>query len=136
LRYEVIRMAQFLFSLALIAGAFASGLFLGWYCWGPRRSGHSGPGGPAETAPERDWVSSTQDGRGGLFSPDGDTAAAAPFDEPAVDLTELAPVDLRFGVVPRGELGSTAEAVGPHIGIPETVGPETVGPETLVGESS
>ncbi len=136
MRYEVIRMAQFLFSLALIAGAFASGLFLGWYCWGPRRSGQSGPGGPAETAPERDWLSSTQDGRGGLFSPDGDTAAAALFDEPAVDLTEFAPVDLRFGVVPRAELGSTAESVGPELVGPESVGPESVGPESLVGESS
>ncbi len=38
MRYEVIRVSQFLFALLLIGGAFAAGLFVGWARWGPRRS--------------------------------------------------------------------------------------------------
>ena len=114
MRYEVIRMAQFLFSLALIAGAFASGLFLGWYCWGPRRSAnHQGMSGADDASgDEREWAGSTQNGRGRLFSPEGDDAEGSGLESPALDLTELSPVDLRFGVSPRGELTPGDESLG------------------------
>jgi len=36
MRYEVMRLMQFLFSLSLIVVAFAGGVFAGWYRWAPR----------------------------------------------------------------------------------------------------
>ena len=113
MRYEVIRMAQFLFSLALIFGAFASGLILGWFCWGPRRSANrQGLSGVEDgSGDEREWAGSTQNGRGRLFSPEGDAATNPPLESPALDLTELSPVDLRFGVSPRGELTPGVESL-------------------------
>jgi hypothetical protein len=127
LRYEVIRMAQFLFSLALIFGAFASGLLLGWYCWGPRRSAnHQGMSGADDVSgDEREWAGSTQNGRGRLFSPEGDAASSTAMESPALDLTELSPVDLRFGVSPRGEL-TTGD---------DSLNQQSVPQETLVGET-
>ncbi|MEX0768508.1 MAG: hypothetical protein WD029_08565 [Microthrixaceae bacterium] len=105
MRYEVFRIAQFLFSLALIAGAFISGLSLGWYCWG--RSKSAAPiatGGSEAAVSEQDWVAHGEDGRGHLFRPDGQAAAAALYDAPPVHPVQIGSVDLRFGVKPRVEL--------------------------------
>ena len=51
-------------------------------------------------------------GRGRLFSPEGDAASSSAMESPALDLTELSPVDLRFGVSPRGELTPGDESLG------------------------
>lgn|GEM_PF-1306138 len=96
MRYQVFQIVQFLFSLALIAGAFVSGLLVGWYFWGPRKS--------VAAVAEKDWVANGHEGRGHLFSPDGQVAAAALFEEPSADLAKTNSVDLRFGVIPRVEL--------------------------------
>lgn len=37
MRYEVMRLLQFVFSLSLIVGAFAGGLYVGWRRWGANR---------------------------------------------------------------------------------------------------
>lgn len=42
-RYELIRLAQLMFALALMFGAFSAGLAIGWWRWGR----------PSTEAPER-----------------------------------------------------------------------------------
>ncbi len=65
-RYEVLRLIQFLFSLGLILAAFAGGLSLGWWRWGRSRRVPTGTApGPA---PAPDAAAPRQD----LFAPELD----------------------------------------------------------------
>ena len=66
LRYEVLRLIQFLFSLGLILAAFAGGLSLGWWRWGRIRRVPTGTAPGPATAP--DAAAPRQD----LFAPELD----------------------------------------------------------------
>jgi hypothetical protein len=67
-RYEAMRLLQFLFSLTLIVGAFAAGVLAGWYRWAPRRTSDTRDDAPATDVPS---PSSGLEASGGpLFSPD------------------------------------------------------------------
>ncbi|MHB1140058.1 MAG: hypothetical protein ACYC2O_13965, partial [Microthrixaceae bacterium] len=96
MRYEAMRLLQFLFSLTLIVGAFAAGVLAGWYRWAPRRgrpdddgsldqdaaagatsgagagpgAGGPGAGGPGGQ-PSSDRGRAAEPGRSPLFSPEG-----------------------------------------------------------------
>lgn len=89
MRYEVMRLLQFVFSLALMFAAFMGGMFVGWRRWGRPRpadladtgdeppSNRSATDWPTESAPRRD-----------LFAPELDLA------------WEPEDVDLRVGPAP------------------------------------
>ncbi len=77
MRYEAMRLLQFLFSLTLIVGAFAAGVLAGWWRWAPRR-GRSEEDTPEEdptTPAAADGPATAEAPRAGdvgpLFSPEG-----------------------------------------------------------------
>lgn len=74
MRYEAMRLLQFLFSLALIVGAFAVGVLAGWYRWAPRSTRPTREvDEPAARAPgERPWQEAPNPARSTLFSPEGE----------------------------------------------------------------
>ena len=84
MRYEVMRLLQFVFSLSLMFAAFMGGMFVGWRRWGRARpadlaeaAAEPSSDQPSEAAPRRD-----------LFAPE-------------LDLTwETEGVDLRVGPAP------------------------------------
>ncbi|MGB6057230.1 MAG: hypothetical protein WBF71_03130 [Microthrixaceae bacterium] len=51
MRYEVVQIAQFLFAVALIGGAFAAGILVGWAKWGSKGSAGSAGTGRGATRP-------------------------------------------------------------------------------------
>lgn len=91
MRYEVMRLLQFVFSLALMFAAFMGGMFVGWRRWGRAR-----PADLAEAASEgsADRVSEPATRRD-LFAPELDLAWGPER------------VDLRVGSAP-GRLGLPA----------------------------
>ena len=68
MRYEVMRLLQFVFSLALMFAAFMGGMFVGWRRWGRAR-----PADLADTAQERAADQPPDPGpRRDLFAPELD----------------------------------------------------------------
>lgn len=122
MRYEVMRLMQFLFSLSLIVLAFGVGVFAGWYRWGPRSTPRRPEPGQAERAriDHTQWndpgarAASTGSARSTLFSPVGEAwpRQHAPVDGgPVVLLGADEIVDLRRGHPSvRGELVSGSPA--------------------------
>lgn len=84
MRYEVIQLVQFLFSLGLVAGAFVTGLYVGWRRWGRRAAApQADPLDLSATTPPV-WGRA---GRSALFAPevdlrDGGEALGAPRELP------------------------------------------------------
>ncbi len=78
MRYEAMRLLQFLFSLTLIVGAFAAGVLAGWYRWAPRtgRPDAEAADDPAPTADASDHHQHddvvAEPARSPLFSPEGE----------------------------------------------------------------
>ena len=73
MRYEVMRLLQFVFSLALMFGAFLGGMFVGWRRWGRR--------GPVDLTDGSESASEeTEDppARRDLFAPELDLTWARP----------------------------------------------------------
>ena len=95
MRYEVMRLLQFVFSLSLIFAAFLGGMFVGWRRWGRPRpvdhsvandEGASSDGSAAEAAP----------GRRDLFAPE----LGATWTPEVVDL-RVGPAPARLGLPTR-----------------------------------
>ena len=95
MRYELMRLLQLAFSLALMFGAFLGGLALGWYRWGRR------PAAPGQPTRSRGEAPATE-----LFTPDPDfppSDATSPQhgpDGPPVAELPVADLDLRDAVRP------------------------------------
>jgi len=101
MRYELMRLLQLAFSLALMFGAFLGGLTLGWYRWGRRP-------GEAERPPLVP-ASHTE-----LFTPDPDFPASPGDDtdgSPAAALT-WADLDLRDAARPHATFAPGALPTG------------------------
>ena len=105
MRYEVVRLLQFVFSMCLVLGAFGGGLLLGWHRWGRERrfrasaAVSASPTGPtigheAHVAPGAMCVHCGSGGRSDLFAPEIDD------DDELIDLIEHEP-DIR-GELPSG----------------------------------
>jgi hypothetical protein len=93
MRYEMIRVAQLVFALALMFGAFIGGLAIGWLRWG-RRSG--APAEEAREVPRPEPVVPRLVKRD-LFSPESDGATVdltdATFGPSVPAAPELTPAD-------------------------------------------
>lgn len=116
MRYEAMRMLQFLFSLALIVGAFAVGVLAGWYRWAPRGTKPTREAEEPDRAPagDREWREAPNAPRSTLFSPEG---APWPSDRGPLGVPARSPrtvvlpadvaIDLRERArTVRGELGA------------------------------
>ncbi len=89
MRYEVMRLLQFVFSLALMFAAFMGGMFVGWRRWGRSRPADLADAAdePSLDRPAQDWPTEPAPRRD-LFAPE-------------LDLTwEPEDVDLRVGPAP------------------------------------
>lgn len=120
MRYEAMQLLQFLFTLALIVGAFAVGLLAGWYRWAPRTSR------PVRDVDDIDrpvaestWPDAPSSPRSTLFSPEGEpwpsdqlSVGGAGRSPRTIVLPADVTVDLRDRPrIVRGELGAGHVAV-------------------------
>lgn len=101
MRYEAMRLLQFMFSLCLILGAFLGGLYVGWRRWGrPGPADHSAPDRAARRDSAAEYgaeLHTTGAHRRDLFAPETGTEPSA-AEEP-IDL-RVAPAPSRLGLPP------------------------------------
>jgi hypothetical protein len=100
MQYEMIRLAQLVFALALMFGAFLGGLAVGWLRWGRRTEA---PSEEARDVP-RPSLAVPRLVKRDLFSPESESDAGGdgtttvdltdtPFSPAELGAAELAPVD-------------------------------------------
>ena len=115
MRYEAMQLLQFLFTLALIVGAFAVGVLAGWYRWAPRTSRVTRDVDEIDRpVAEPAWQDAPSAPRSTLFSPEGEPwpsdrlPLGGPVRSPrTVVLPADVAIDLRERArVVRGELGA------------------------------
>lgn len=91
MRYEMIRLAQFVFFLTMMFGALLAGLAIGWFRWG-RRPERSEPDELHRSVRPRPATPHTV--KSDLFAPESDAEVVdlAMF-APAAELAPVRPVD-------------------------------------------